>query len=279
MSGPTRVIGRRIESTSPDAIDDGARVVVSGLIHRTLIAANRPAGDAGSSFVPFGVDLLADAHELAAGLGAEPRSEQTEDLMDPEELMGIAAPVLGASLATAARYPCSGARLGAAVLAGCELGLLLGEIVGSGGGSRLRAAAATCAAVSAARVLDLRGDQLVSAIGIGASSSVGAASAPDRAWQAGKSASNGVLAGLLAGAGFTGPTDAIEHPRGLLGTVFGVAAPAGMVAAFGSRIHAMEPLVASARPADGTRTHAAALWQMESVSELLTTLPPRRRWP
>ena len=273
MSGPTRVIGRRIGSTPPDVIDDGARVVVSGLIHRTLTAANRPAGDAGSSFVQFGVDLLADAHELAAGLGAEPRSEQTEDLM------GIAAPVLGASLATAVRYPCSGAGLGAAVLAGCELGLLLGEMVGSGGGSRLNAAAATCAAVSAARVLDLRGDQLVSAIGIGASSSVGAASVPDRAWQAGKSASNGVLAALLAGAGFTGPTDAIEHPRGLLGTVFGVAAPAGMAAALGSRIHAMEPLVASARPADGPRTHAAALWQMESVSELLTTLPPKRRWP
>ena len=262
--------------TSPDAIDDGARVVVSGLIHRTLAAANRPAGDAGSSFVPFGVDLLADAHELAARLVAELRSEQTEDLMDPEELMGIAAPVLGASLATAVRYPCSGAGLGAAVLAGCELGLLIGEMVGSGGGSRLRAAAATCAAVSAARVLDLRGDQLISAIGIGASSSVGAAAAPDDAWEAGKSASNGVLAALLAGAGFTGPADAIEHPRGLLGAVFEIRPPAGMADWFGNRIGAMRHLAASVSPEGATREAVAGLWEMERDSDFLAVVFPDR---
>lgn len=252
-----------MESVDPGTIDAETRAVVSGLVARMLNATAGPEGDGRRTPARLGLDPLVDAHRLAAGLRGEPLSELHAGLMD------VAAPVVGAALATAVHNPCSGASLGAAILAGCELGLLLGEMVGAGGSARLRAAAATCAAVSAGRVLGLDGDRLVWAIGIGASSSVGAAAALDCAWPAGKSASNGVLAALLAGAGFTGPADAVEHPRGLLGAVFDIRAPAGAAGEPGSRVHAMEPLVSSSWP--------AGLWELEDASGLVASLVPDRR--
>jgi 2-methylcitrate dehydratase PrpD len=165
--------------------------------------------------------------------------------------------------------------LGAAILAGCELGLLLAEMVGDDAAG-LGASTATCAAVSAARVLDLRGGRLVSAIGIGASSSVGAAAAQDAAWRAGKSASNGVLAALLAEAGFTGPADAIEHPRGLLGAVFDVPPAAGTAAGFGNRIGLMKTLVFPATQKDGLGEKVAGMWEMGRASELVAAVVPDR---
>ena len=273
VTGPTRQIAGWIESIDPRAVGGDSRAVVSGLITRTLIAgaATRTRSRSDSVSAHLGVDLLTDASVLAAGLRAGSFSEHQSDLVD------LAAPVVGASLAIAIPRPCSGARLGAAILAGCELGLLLREMVGSACGPRLRAAAATCAAISAARVVDLRGDPLLSAIGIGASSSVGAAVALDTAWQAGKSASNGVLAALLAEAGFTGPADIIEHPRGLLGAVLDLPAAAGTAAGLGNRIGRMEPLVSPASPTDGLAEKAAGMWEMERASELVAAVLPDRR--
>ena len=266
VTGLTKEIGLWIESIDPEVIDSDTRAFVSGLVDRMLNATAGSEGDGRQGSTRLGLDPVVDAHLFAAGLRAETLSEQQAGLME------LAAPVVGAVLAIAVHHPCSGASLGAAVLAGCELGLLLAEMAGVGSDSRFRASAATCAAVSAARVLDLSGDRLVSAIGIGASSSVGAAVVLDAAWQAGKSASNGVLAALLARAGFTGPADAIEHSRGLLGTVFDIRPPAGMAGGFGNRIGAMKRLVSSVRTADGLREMAAGLWEMERTSELVATL-------
>ena len=106
---------------------------------------------------------------------------------------------------------------------------------------------------------------------------MGAAVVLDTAWQAGKSASNGVLAALLARTGFTGPVDAIEHPRGLLGAVFDVRAPAGVAGEPGNRIRVMEPLVSSLWPAGVVREKAAGLWEMENASELVAAVVPDRR--
>ena len=243
MTGPTRQVGLRIESIRPEEIDGDTRALVSGLVARMLAVTSWPRVGGRSGSVVFGVDPVSGATVLAAGLRADAVPEEHSGLME------LAAPIFGGSLAVAMHYPCSGASLGAAILAGWETGLLLGEVVGLGS-ARLAPLAATAAAVGSARVLGLDGDRLLSAIGIGASSSVGAAVAPDAAWQAGKSASNGVLAALLAAAGFTGPADALEHPRGVLGAAFGVRLPAGVAERFGNRVGAMSPLVASVRPAD-----------------------------
>ncbi|MDE0171155.1 MAG: MmgE/PrpD family protein [bacterium] len=272
MTGPTRQIAGWIESIDPGVVDGDSRAVVSGLVTRTLIAiaATTARSRSDPASAPLGVDLLTDASVLAAGLRAGSFSEHHADLVD------LAAPVVGASLAIAIPRPCSGARLGAAILAGCELGLLIREMVGSACGPRLRAAAATCAAISAARVVDLRGDLLLSAIGIGASSSVGAAVALETAWQAGKSASNGVLAALLAEAGLTGPADAIEHPRGLLGAVFDLPPAARTAGGLGSRIGLMKPMVSPATPTDGLAEKAAGMWEMERASELVAAVLPDR---
>ena len=271
MTGPTKEIGLWVESIDPEVIDSDTRAFVSGLAARMLNATAGSERGRRAGSVPLGPDPVVDVHRLAADLRGEPLSEQQAGLME------LAAPVAGAALAIAVHHPCSGASLGAAVLAGCELGLLLAEMAGAGSDSRFRASAATCAAVSAARVLDLSGDRLVSTIGIGVSSSVGAAFVLDAAWQAGKSASNGVLAALLADADFTGPADAIEHPRGLLGAVFDVRAPAGIAGDLGNRIGTIEPLISSAGTADGFGDKAAGLWEMERTSELVAAAVPDRR--
>lgn len=249
------------------SIDGGARDVVTGLVALTLEAAS---GAARSGPAPSESDPLTLASGWAAAVHAGRTPGAGVDLMD------LAAPVVAASLATATHYPGSGASLGAAILAGCELGLLLAEMAGAGADAPLAPLAATCASAAGARVLDLRGDRLVSAIGIGASSSVGAAVSADVSWQAGRSASNGVLAALLAGAGFTGPPDAFEHSRGLLGVMFGVHPQVGATERFGNRIGALKPLVASARPAGETDEKATGLWEMERGSDLLAALIPER---
>ena len=270
VTGLTKEISLWIESIDPEVIDSDTRAFVSGLVDRMLNATAGSEGDGRQGSTRLGLGPVVDAHLFAAGLRAETLSEQQAGLME------LAAPVVGAVLAIAVHHPCSGASLGAAVLAGCELGLLLAEMAGAGSDSRFRASAATCAAVSAARVLDLSGDRLVSAIGIGASSSVGAAFVLDAAWQAGKSASNGVLAALLADADFTGPADAIEHPRGLLGAVFDVRAPAGKAGDLGNRIGAIEPLISPAGTADGFGDKAAGMWEMERASDLVAAVFPDR---
>ena len=272
MTGLTKEIGLWIKTIRLEAIEDSARGVVSGLIARILTVTGEQAGDTGPYPAPAGADPVGYAFALAAGLRADPLPDQHAGLMD------LAAPVVGASLATAVHHRCSGASLGVSILAGCELGLLLAELVGAGASRPFSPLAAPAAAAAAARVLDLRADRLVSALGIGASSTVGAAVTSDVAWQAGKSASNGVLAALLAGVGFTGPPDAIENPRGLLGAVFNVGS-ADRHATFGKRIAAMSPLVASARPATGIRARVAGLWELERADALITAAGPDRRPP
>lgn len=255
-----------MESVDPETVNAESRAVVSGLVARALNATAGWEGDGRRTPARLGLDPVADAH-----LFAETLSEQQVGLVE------FVPAVAGAALAMAVHHPCTGSSLGTAILAGCELSLRLAGMAGAGGNSRFRAPAATCAAVSAGRVLGLDGDRLVSAIGIGASSSVGAAVARDAAWQAGKSASNGVLAALLAGAGFTGPADAVEHPRGLLGAVFGVAAPAGVAGEPGSRIRVMESLVSPVVPDCDLLEDVAGLWEVESVSGLVAALLPQRR--
>ena len=145
------------------SIDGAARDVVAGLVAMTLEAAR---GAAGSGPAPSESDPLALASGWAAAVHAGRAPGADVDLMD------LAAPVVAASLATSTHHPGSGALLGASILAGCELGLLLAEMAGAGAAAPLAPLAATCAAAAGASVLDLRGDRLVSAIGIGASSSV-----------------------------------------------------------------------------------------------------------
>ena len=266
VTGLTKEIGLWIESIDPEVIDSDTRAFVSGLVDRMLNATAGSERGRRAGSVPLGPDPVVDAHQLAADLSGEPLSEQHAGLVE------LAAPVGGAALAMAVHHPCSGASLGAAILAGCEIGLFLAEMAGGCGAPT----AATAAAVAGARVIGLEGCRLVSAIGIGVSSSVGAAFVLDAAWQAGKSASNGVLAALLADADFTGPADAIEHPRGLLGAVFDVRAPVGKAGDLGNRIGAIEPLISPAGTADGFGDKAAGMWEMERASDLVAAVFPDR---
>ena len=262
MTSTTKEAGLWIDTIRPEAIEDSTRRVVSGLIARILTATGKQERYTRPDPAPSGADPGGYAFALASVLRADPLPDQHAPLMD------LAAPVVGASLATAAHHQCSGASVGVSIVAGCELGLMLAELAGAGASRLFAPLAAPAAAAAAARVLDLRSDQLVSAVGIGVSSTVGAAVTTDVAWQSGKSASNGVLAALLASEGFTGPPDAIEHPRGLLGAVFNVGSADGK-ATLGNRIAAMGPLVSSARPDPDIRAKAAGLWELERADSLI----------
>lgn len=270
VSGLTKRIGLWIESIDPDSADDDTRAIVSGLVALTLEAAS---GAEGCCPVRSERDPLADAFRWAAAARADAPPGVAGGHMD------LAAPVVAASLATASCHPSSSASLGAAILAGCELGLLLAEMAALRADAPLVPLAAACAAAAGARVLGLGGDRLVSAIGIGISSSVGAAAGADVAWQAGKSAANGVLAALLAESGFTGPSDAIEHRRGLMRTVLNVRLPVDSSVGLSSRIAVLGPLVLPENATDPIRGVVDQLWSHEGGSEPITQLAAMRRLP
>ena len=261
--GLTRQIGRRIEATDPEALDDETRSAVSGLVARSLTLLADPERRLRPGVGPVTGEPLPDASAWAAVLRAAGSTEGHDGFLD------LAAPVIGASLATASHRPCSGALLGAAIAAGCESGLLLAGMAGSGTVARFPPLAAPAAAAACARVLDLRGDRLVSAIGIGVSSTVGAAVTVDAVREAGQSASNGMLAALLAVAGFTGPADALEHPRGLLCAVFGVRSPGDVPAPPADRIARMASLMSGVRPPAHIRVLASGLWDLGSTARLV----------
>ena len=263
----TRRLGCWIEEIDPVMVGHPTREVVSDLTALVLAAAASSGAGIRAGSDPLLSDPPADAFTLAADAYAERPAEDRTGLMD------LAGPVVGASLGMAMHHPCSGAAAGAAILAGCEMGLLLGEMIGAGLAAPFAPLAAAAAAAAGARILGLEGDRLVSAIGIGVSSSVGAAITTDAVWQAGKSAYNGALAALLAEAGLTGPPDAIEHPRGLFGAVFAVDAagiPMDETVCFGGRIAAMEPLVAVADPDEAVRRAALGLWEQDTAREVFT---------
>ena len=266
--GLTRQIGRRIEATDPEALDDETRSAVSGLVARGLTLLADPERRLRPGVGSMTGEPLTDASAWAAVLRAAGSTERHDGFLD------LAAPVIGASLATASHRPCSGALLGAAIVAGCESGLLLAGMAGSGNAARFPPLAAPAAAAACARVLDLRGDRLVSAIGIAASSTVGAAVTVDAVREAGQSASNGVLAALLAGAGFTGPAGALEHPRGLLGAVFRARSPGDLPAPPADRIARMASLMSGVSPPAHVRVLAAGLWDLDSTARLVAGLAP-----
>lgn len=266
--GLTRRFGHRIETADPEALDDDTRSAVSGLAARSLTLLADPEHRLRPGVRLMTGEPLTDASAWAAVLRAAGSTEGHDGFLD------IAAPVIGASLATASHHPCSGALLGAAIAAGCESGLHLAGMAGSGTAARFRPLAAPAAAAACARVLDLRGDRLVSAIGIGVSNTVGAAVTVDAVREAGQSASNGVLAALLAGEGFTGPADALEHPRGLLGAVFGARSPGVLPERPANWIARMASLMSGVRPPAHIRVVASGLWDLDSTARLVAGLAP-----
>jgi 2-methylcitrate dehydratase PrpD len=140
------------------------------------------------------------------------------------------APVLPALLALAETENADGCRFLTALVAGIELECRLGALLGgrhyeigfhSTGTVGTFGAAAACA-----HLLGLEGDGWLHAIGIAGSEAAGLKAAfgtMTKPLHAGRAASGGLLAALLASGGFTAASDVLETEQGFTGTHAGAA--------------------------------------------------------
>lgn len=134
-------------------------------------------------------------------------------------------PVMPAVLALAERDGRSGADLLTALVAGIEAECLVGSLVAPGHYARGWHATGTIgtfgAAAAAATLLDLDRTSWLHAFGLAGTQAAGLKDVfgtMAKPLHAGKAAANGLLAGVLAGAGFTSSTDILESSTGFAAT-------------------------------------------------------------
>jgi 2-methylcitrate dehydratase PrpD len=233
-SSLTRMLARQvIEQSSldlPPAIRAHARMHLLNVLALTVSASSQPAVDAvvrvgglvgGTGVCPLpGRNELLDVLHAASAIGVAAHVDDFDDthlatVIHPSA--AILATVLPLGLMTAA----SGAEVVRAFVWGCETQLRVGVAMSpshyDAGWHITGTAGVIGSAAAAGMLLGLDEPTLTAAIGIAGSSAVGhrqAFGTMTKALHAGKAASNGVLAALLARDGFTGPDDVLKAGRG-----------------------------------------------------------------
>lgn len=225
-----RELAARRDAELPEAVTRHAKTHFLNVLALAISAADQdPVRDA----VELG--------QLVGGTGTCPVPGRAErlDFMAAALVIGIAAHVddfddthlatvihpSAAALATVLPLALAVEAPGAAALRafawGCEVQLRVGLAMSpahyDAGWHITGTAGVIGTAAAAGLLLDLDESALASALGIAASSTVGQRAAfgtMTKSLHAGKAASNGLLAALLAQQGFTGPHDALEAPRG-----------------------------------------------------------------
>lgn len=189
---------------------------------RTLIEFAAEDEGRGAEATLWGDGRMVPAHAAALANGTLAHSFEIDDL----HKVGVIHPgsgVIPAVLALAERAgPVPGDRFLAAVAAGyeagCRVGVATGAITLAGGFHSSSVACAVAAGVGAARVLELRGEAFLHAVGIAGTQASGLMAAQynsyvKRAHQ-GRAAESGVYGALLARRGLTGIVDLLEAPYG-----------------------------------------------------------------
>lgn len=154
------------------------------------------------------------------------------------------APIFPAAFAAAEMARASGRDLIAAVVAGYEVQIRLSLALGPADHyARGFHPTATCgvfgAAAAAGRILGLTCEQMASAFGIALSQAAGSMQFLDNgAWtkrsHVGQAAQNGLIAAVLAGEGYLGPTDALEGKAGFFNAYALAPDPAKATAGLGT---------------------------------------------
>jgi 2-methylcitrate dehydratase PrpD len=148
-------------------------------------------------------------------------------------------PILPALFALAERHPTSGRQLLLAYVVGFETGVRVGQSAPGHhrAGWHLTGTLGTLAAgVAAGKLLELDARQLTYALGIAATQAAGLQQNRGtmcKSLHAGKAASNGVLAALLAEQGFDSSAEIVEGARGFSRVFSDVAAPERLVEQLG----------------------------------------------
>jgi 2-methylcitrate dehydratase PrpD len=127
----------------------------------------------------------------------------------------------------------SGARLLAALVAGCEMVCRVGRLVAPSHYERGFHSTATAgslgAALACAHLAGLSQEQACIALGLAATQASGLKvmfGSMGKPWHAGLAARNGLMAARLAARGFTGPLDVLENPQGFASAYSGDFHPA-----------------------------------------------------
>ncbi len=225
------------ERVPPPALHAGRRTLANAVAlavgasgHPALLAARRalahvgnlvgPTDGASASLLGTGERAAAPVAALLNGMGVH-----VEDFDDTHlaTVVHPGAPVVPAALAMAQICKASGEDLLVGVVAGVEVALRVGLALGNDhfdrGWHLTGTAGHVGAAAAAARVAGLDAQQTLAAIAIAATQAAGLQEALGtmvKCFHAGKAASDGVEAAVLAAEGFSAPTEPLEGRRGLL---------------------------------------------------------------
>jgi 2-methylcitrate dehydratase PrpD len=156
-------------------------------------------------------------------------------------VLHTSSPVLAALFALAERAPVSGADLMLAYAVGFEAGVRTGRTAPGhhkGGWHLTGTLGSIAAGVAAGRLLGLDAQRLTYAMGIAATQAAGMQQnrgTMGKSFHAGKAASNGVLAALLAERGFDATQEIVEGEKGFARIYSDIAAPEQLTADLGGR--------------------------------------------
>jgi 2-methylcitrate dehydratase PrpD len=225
------------------ATGNALALMVGAARHPAVVAAVRAVSELGAGDP---VAVLGRAERLPAVWAALVHgiAVHAEDYDDthPPTVIHPGAPVVPAALSAAVLADASGAELLAAVTAGMETALRVGVALMPAaldrGWHMTGIAGPVGAAIAAGRLLGLDHHRLHSAVGLAATQAAGVLEALGtmaKPLHAGKAATNGLEAALLAQHGLEGPAAPIEGRRGLVALYGGRTDPDGALDGLGSR--------------------------------------------
>lgn len=240
----------RFDDLPEAAVHQGRRGVLdwlgcalAGSRHKTietLLSVLKSAGGGNQAQV-FGHQLKLGQIEAAIANGQMGHLFDYDDTHMGGVILHASSPILAALFALADRGGVDGRMLIAAYAAGFEAGVRIGQAAPAhhDGGWHLTGTLGTIAAGAAcARQLALDPMQMMHAIGLAATQASGMQQnrgTSAKSFHAGKAASNGLLAALLAQAGFDSSHEIIEGRYGFCRTYSTVAKPEAVLDALGSR--------------------------------------------
>lgn len=255
ISGVTRAFCARMASVQftdlpKKAIDEGKRGVLdwlgcalAGSRHPTLdrlLAVLQEVGGKPQATV-FGRGLRLGFVDAPIANGQAGHLLDYDDTHMGGTLLHTSSPTLAALFSVAERGRVSGAAFLLAYAVGFEAGVRTGQSAPGhhrGGWHLTGTLGSIAAGVAAGKLISLDGERLAHAMAIAATQSAGMQQNRGtmcKAFHAGKAASSGVLAALLAERGFDGSLEIIEGKRGYCRIYSDVAAPNALIDQLGTR--------------------------------------------
>ncbi len=266
------VLPPKVVEIAQDHISDAWGVTLAGSGQDSAQILRQVLEVGGTGAVPVvGTDRRASALVAALLNGTAGHALDYDDTQlstSPEAVYGLlthpSVPVLSAASALACERPTTGRALVVAYVAGVEVACRVADAMDSrhyqDGFHSTGTAGAIGAAAAAAKILGLGPDVTATALGIAASQSAGLREnfgTMTKPLHAGRAAQSGVLAALLAEAGFTASRAILEAPRGFLNAAAGGFDSTKLAGCLGSPFFLETPGVSIKPYPSGSLSHPA----------------------